>query len=67
MNLPSATIESDHLTDAVLEMMPMRLRQKIDFVHAQVHAAGRNFVQQWLPQMSPRLVDQRDIPSLAAS
>ena len=67
MNLAVATIEPDHFTNAVLKMMPMGLRKKIDFVHAQVHATGRNFVQQWLPQMSPRLVDQRDIRSLAAS
>ena len=45
----------------------MRLRQKIDFVHAKIHAAGRDFVQQWLPQMSTRLVDQRDIRPLPAS
>src|SRR6476620_4318133 len=67
MDLALATIESDHLTDAVLKMVPMRLRQKIDLMHAKIHAAGRDFVQQRLPQMSTRLVDQGDIRPLPAS
>jgi hypothetical protein len=33
---------------------------------AEIHAAGGNFMEQWLPQMSPRFVDQNNI-GLAAT
>ena len=46
-------------------MVPVRLRQIIELVHAQVHAAGGDLVQQRLPQMRAVLVDQLDLHLLA--
>ena len=65
MNLALAAVEPNQLADAIAEMMPMRLRQKIDLMHTQVHAAGRDLVQERLPQVSAVLVDQRHVRQLA--
>ena len=65
MNLALAAVEPNQLADAIAEMMPMRLRQKIDLMHAEIHAAGRDLVQQRLPQVSAALVDQRHVRQLA--
>src|SRR4051812_24133863 len=42
-------------------MVPMRLRQVVDFVHAEIHAAGPDLMQQRLPQMGPILVDKGNV------
>ncbi len=38
----------------------MRLRHVVELVLVHVHAAGRDLVQQWLPQMPAAAVHQRD-------
>ena len=44
-------VDADHLADAVTEAMPVRLGEVVDLVHAEVHAAGRDLVQQRLPEV----------------
>src|SRR6478736_5531848 len=39
-------------------MMLMRLRQVVDLVHAEIHAAGSDLMQQRLPQMGAAFVDE---------
>ena len=53
--------EPDHLADPVAEMMPVRLRQIVDRMVADIHAAGCHLMQQGLPDMGPRALDQRDL------
>ena len=50
-----------HLADAEAEVVPVRLRQVVHLVRAQVHAAGGDLVQLGLPDMGAVLVDQRDV------
>ncbi len=40
-------------------MMPARLREIVEIVLVEIHAARRNFVQQRLPQMRAGAVDER--------
>ena len=58
-------IQADHLADAIAEVVPVRLRQIVQLVRAQVHAAGGDLVQQRLPQMGAALVDEGDVRALA--
>ena len=60
-HLAPLAVEPGHLADAVAEAVPVRLRQVVDLVHAQVHAAGGDLVQLRLPDVRARLVDQRDV------
>jgi len=60
-----AAVEADHLADAVAEVVPVRLRQKVELVMAEIHAAGGDLVQQRLPQMGARAIDQRDLGAVA--
>ncbi len=53
-------VQAGHLADAVDEAMPVGEREKVDLVHAQVHAAGGDLVQQRLPQVRALPVDERD-------
>ena len=53
-------VEAGHLADAIDEAVPVGLRQVVDLVHAQVHAAGGDLVQQRLPEVRALPVDQRD-------
>ncbi len=67
LDLLLGTVEADQFADAIAEMMPIGLRQKIHFVHGEIHAAGGHFVQQGLPQMRVGLVDERDLGLAAAA
>ena len=58
MNLFIRSIQAIHSAQAELKMMPPRLVQVIQFVIVQIHAACGNLVQQRLPQMRARSVDQ---------
>jgi hypothetical protein len=51
LNFAFLSIKTDHLSDAVVEAMPMRLRQKIDLVHGEIHGSSGDLVQQGLPEM----------------
>ena len=57
----AGAVEADQLADAVAEMVPVGLGQIVQRVVVEVHAAGGDLVQQRLPQMGARLVDQRDL------
>ena len=65
MHLLSAPIEPDHLTVAIAKMVPVGLREVIQRVVAHVHASGGYLVQQRLPQVRARTVDQGGLYFLA--
>ena len=58
-------IEPDHLADSVPKVMPVRLRQVVRLIDADVHAPGGDLVQMRLPEMRALLLDQRDVRFLA--
>jgi hypothetical protein len=58
--LPIA-IKAYHLADPVAEMMPVRLRQIVHGMVADIHAAGRYLMQKRFPDMRPRALDQRHL------
>jgi quercetin 2,3-dioxygenase len=58
-------IEADHLAVAVLEAMPMRLREVIELVDIEVDGAGRQFVQVGLPEVRATALDERDLRATA--
>lgn len=45
LNFAPLSIKADHLANAVVEVVPMRLREVIDFVHRKIHASGRDLMQ----------------------
>ncbi len=47
-------------------MVPARLREVIELVLVGIHAAGGDFVQERLPQVRARAVDERDHRALPA-
>jgi len=61
LHLAPFSVEVDHLSKAEAEMMPVRLGQIIELVHTQIHASGRDLVQQRLPQVRTALVEQLDL------
>src|SRR5262249_60736048 len=61
LNFASLPVQPDHLADAVVEVVPMRLREIVDLVHSKIHGSGRDLMQERLPQMGARFVDQRDV------
>ncbi len=52
-------VDADHLAIAIDKIVPMRLRQIVQLVLRAAQAAGRHRVQQRLPQMGARTLDQR--------
>ena len=60
-------IEPDHLANSVPKVMPVRLRQVVRLIDADIHAPGGDLVQMRLPEMRPLLLDQRDVRFLAAA
>ena len=58
-------VDADEAAEAKREAVPVRLRQVVDLVRAQVHAARSDLVQQRLPEVRAALVDQRDMGLLA--
>src|SRR5215472_5026387 len=65
VDFTSLPIEANHLANAIAEAMPMRLRQEVDFVDCEIHTSGGDLVQQGLPKMRARFVNQGDIGELA--
>ncbi len=61
VHLAPRAIEPDHLAHAIAEVVPVRLREVVELVHREVHAARRDLVQQRLPQVRARLVDQCNV------
>ena len=57
-HLLGGAIEPDHLAKTASETVPVRLREIVHLVDAGIHAAGRDRVQQRLPQVHPRAFDQ---------
>ena len=60
LDLPVRAVEPLHPSQPELKVVPARLKQIVQLVVVEVHAAGRDLVQQRLPQVRARLVDQRD-------
>jgi hypothetical protein len=60
-NLLLVTVEAHHLANAVAEMMPVRLREIVDGMVADIHAAGRYLMQKGFPDMGPGALDQRHL------
>ncbi len=60
-------VDTDHLAETIDEMMPMRLGEKIQFVLGPAQTAGRDGMQQRLPQMCAGLLDKDALrlPALA--
>jgi hypothetical protein len=54
-------VEADHLAQPKPEAMPIGLREIVELVAGNVHAAGRDFVEQRFPQMGARLLHQGDV------
>ena len=54
-------IEADHLADAILEMVLVGLGEVVDGVGPDIHAAGRDFMEQGLPDVSTGAIDERDL------
>ena len=52
-------VEAVHAPELELEVVPARLREVVEVVLVEVHAAGGDFVQQRLPQVRARAVDER--------
>ena len=48
-HLAPGAVEPDHLSGAIAKVMPVRLRQIVELMMAEIHAAGRDLVQQRLP------------------
>src|SRR5262245_30964123 len=59
-------VEAIHFAQLEAEMVPARLGQVIEGVLLEVHGAGRELVEQRLPQVRARAIDERD-ESLAAA
>ena len=60
-------LETAHAPETKAESVGARLGQVLDLVFVDVHGASGDLVQQWLPHMRPRGVDQGDVgpPPLA--
>lgn len=57
-------IDAGKCAEPIVEMVPARLRQIFELVVVEVHAAGRDLVQQRLPEVGARAVDERDLGAL---
>jgi hypothetical protein len=53
-------IEAGHLADAIVEVVPVGLREVVEVVIVDVHAAGRDLVQLGLPHVGAVALDQGD-------
>ena len=56
---PPRAIEAVHLAQLEAEMVPARLREVVERMLVEVHGAGGELVQQRLPQVRARAVDER--------
>jgi hypothetical protein len=54
-------LEPAQLAEHEREVVPARLREVVELVLVDVHAAGRDLVQQRLPQVGAIAVHQRDL------
>src|SRR6266496_479953 len=61
LHLTTAPIDPDHLPDPVAETMPVGLREIVDLVSGDIHAAGGNLVKLRLPDMRAISLDQRNV------
>ena len=65
MDQAPGAIEADHFAEPVAKAVPIGLGEIIQLMLRDVHAAGGDFVEQRLPQMRARLLDQRDVGAAA--
>ena len=61
MDLLLLAVQTDHLSDAVPEVMPVRLRQVVHGVVTNIHAAGCYLMQERFPDMGPGALDERHL------
>jgi hypothetical protein len=54
-------IKAYHLADAVAEIMPVRLRQVVHGMVADIHAASCHLMQERFPDMGPGALDERHL------
>src|SRR5262245_23969814 len=54
----SAAVKPVHLTQLETKVMPPRLRQVVERMVVEIHAAGDELVEQRLPQMGARAIHQ---------
>lgn len=67
LHLALLPVDPDHLADPVAKAVPVGLREIVDLVGGDIHAAGRDLVQLRLPDMGAVALDQRNVElSLAA-
>ena len=60
-------VEADQLAEPEAEMVPVRLREVVELVLVEIHAARGDLVQQRLPQVGARAVDERHLAPAAAA
>src|SRR6516165_1195634 len=60
-----STVEPDQFADAILEMVPMGLSPEFHLLRRKIHASCGDLVQQRLPEVGPRLVNQCNIDDAA--
>jgi hypothetical protein len=51
----------NQFADAIVEVVPMGLSQEFHLLHCKIHASCRDLMQQRLPDVGQRLVNQRNI------
>ena len=56
-------VEADHLAVAIAEAAPVRLRDVVQFVLREDEAAGRDRMEQRLPDMGSSFINQHDVRS----
>src|SRR5215475_500959 len=59
VNLALVAVEPDQFPDTIVEVVPMGLSPEFRFLHLKFHASRRDVMQQRLPEVGARLVDQR--------
>src|SRR5262245_29118231 len=61
LDLALGPVEPDQFADAIVEMVPMGLRPEFHLLDRKIHASCRDLMQQRLPEVGPRFVNQRNI------
>ena len=67
LHLTPLPIDPDHVPDPVAKAVPVGLREIVDLVGGDIHAAGGDFVKLRLPHMRAVSLDQRDVELSLAS
>jgi hypothetical protein len=60
MNFAAFAVEPNHFAKAKPEIVPVGMREIVDLMLGGIHAAGRDFMKQRLPEMGPGTLDKRN-------